>query len=172
MKHAFDWYEIAQELYGESISSGSLYLITGFYKARSWSLGSFHDAIATEPRHIRVVPREGKVTTAGRDWTCTFPVEYRDGPPSHNGNVNQTVFISGFKIAVRDDVIGWLSKKFEVHPMPAVRPRKGSRCCASFLMWLFGKKNPSKETDGGADDNRALSQVCITGRFHVFPMTQ
>ncbi|KAF8546153.1 hypothetical protein OG21DRAFT_1427840, partial [Imleria badia] len=38
MERAFDWYEIAKELYGESVSSDSLYLITGFYKARSWSL--------------------------------------------------------------------------------------------------------------------------------------
>ena len=178
MERAFDWYEIAKERYGESMSSGSLYLITGFYKARSWSLGSFHDATNTEPRHIRVVPRKVDGTTAGRDWKCTFPVQYRDGPgPGHNGNVNQTIFISGFKIAVRDDVIGWLSQKSEVQPVPAVRPRKDPRCCASFLMWLFGKKNPSKRLRGvtaGSDVNHvpALSQVGIMGRFHVFPMTQ
>ncbi|KAF8549075.1 hypothetical protein OG21DRAFT_1448346, partial [Imleria badia] len=41
MKHALEWYEIARELYGESINNGSLYLLTGFYKARSWSLASF-----------------------------------------------------------------------------------------------------------------------------------
>ena len=177
MERAFDWYEIAKERYGENMSSGSLYLITGFYKARSWSLGSFHDATNTEPRHIRVVPRKVDGTTAGRDWKCTFPVQYRDGPgPGHNGNVNQTIFISGFKIAVRDDVIGWLSQKSEVQPVPAVRPRKDPRCCASFLMWLFGKKNPSKRLRGvteGSDVNHvpALSQVGIMGRFHVFPMT-
>ena len=49
MERAFDWYETAKEHYGEDISSGSLYLITGFYKARSWSLASFHDATTTEP---------------------------------------------------------------------------------------------------------------------------
>ena len=107
VEHAFEWYEIAKERYGESIGSDSLYLITGFYKARSWSLASFYDTMATEARHIRVVPREGEGTTSGRDWKCTFPVQYRDGPgPGHNGSVNQTVFISGFKIAVRGDVLG------------------------------------------------------------------
>ncbi|KAF8553279.1 hypothetical protein OG21DRAFT_1267503 [Imleria badia] len=162
MERAFDWYEVAKEHYGESISSGSLYLITGFYKARSWSLASFHDATTTEPRHIWVVPRsEG--TNPGRKWMYTFPVECRDGPgPDHNGSVNQTIFISGFKIAVRDDVLGWMSQKPDVQPVPAVRPRKVS-CFSRFLMRLFGKKNTSKRPrreNGGADVNDvpALSQ--------------
>ena len=178
MEHAFDWYEITKQLYGESIRNDSLYLITGFYKARSWSLASFHDATTTEPRHIWVVPREGESTNAGRDWKCTFPVQYRDGPgPGHNGSVNQTVFISGFKIAVRDDVFGWLSQKPEVQPVPALRPRKGPCSCARFLLWPFGKEDPSKRRrggNGGADVNPvpALSQVGIIGQFHVLSMTQ
>ncbi|KAF8548780.1 hypothetical protein OG21DRAFT_1515937 [Imleria badia] len=163
MEHAFDWYEIAKEHYGESISSGSLYLITGFYKARSWSLASFHDATGTEPRNIKVIPREGEPTIARREWMCTFPVQYRDGPgPDHNGSVNQTIFISGFKIAVRDDVLGWMSQKPKVQLVPADRSRKGP-CFTRCLMWLFGKKNTSKRShreNGGADvkDVPALSQ--------------
>ena len=178
MERAFDWYEIAKEHYGESISNGSLYLVTGFCKARSWSLGSFHDATATEPRHIRVVPREGEDTTAGRDWKCTFSVQYRDGPgPSYNGNVNQTVFIRGFKIAVRDDAFGWLSQKPNVQPVPAVRPRKGPCGCARFLMRPFGKDIPLERrrgANGGADVNHvpSLSQVGIIARFLVFSMIE
>ncbi|KAF8549067.1 hypothetical protein OG21DRAFT_1515569 [Imleria badia] len=164
VERAFDWYEVAKELYGESISSGSLYLVTGFYKARTWSLASFSDAAAaTEPRHIRVMPRNGDGTTAGRDWKCSFPVQYRDGPgPGHNGSVNQTIFISGFKIAVRDDVLGWMSQKPEVQPVPDVRPRQRP-CFSRFLKRLFGKKNTSKRPrreNRGADvkDVPALSQ--------------
>ncbi|KAF8545968.1 hypothetical protein OG21DRAFT_1451313 [Imleria badia] len=164
MDHAFDWYEIAKQHYGESISSSSLYLITGFYKARSWSVASFHDSTGTEPRNIRVVPREREGTTARREWMCTFPVQYRDGPgPDHNGSVNQTVFISGFKIAVRDDVLGWLSQKPKVQPVPADRSRNKGPCFSRFLTRFFGKKNTSKRRrrdNGGAyvNDVPALSQ--------------
>ena len=176
MEHAFDWYEIAKEHYGESISNGSLYLITGFCKARCWSLGSFDDATTTEPRHIRVVPREGEGTTAGKYWDCTFSVQHRDGP-GHNGNVNQTVFIRGFKIAVRDDAFGWLSQKPDVQPVPAVRPRKGPCGCVRFLMRPFGKDNPLERRRGanrGADVNHepSLSQVGIIARFLVFSMIE
>ncbi|KAF8549076.1 hypothetical protein OG21DRAFT_640744 [Imleria badia] len=74
-----------------------------------------------------VVPREGEGTTTRREWMCTFPVQYRDGPgPGHNGNVNQTVSISGFKIAVRDDLLGWMFQKPVVQPVPADGSGKGS----------------------------------------------
>ncbi|KAF8556914.1 hypothetical protein OG21DRAFT_1520796 [Imleria badia] len=157
MEHAFDWYEIAKEHYGESISNGSLYLITGFYKARSWSLASFHDATDTEPRNIRVVPREREGATARREWMYTFPMQYRDGPgPDHNGSVNQTVFISGFKIAVRHDVLGWVSQKPKVQPVPADRSHNKGPCFSRLLTRLMGKKNTSKRprrANGGADVN-------------------
>ena len=105
-------------------------------------------------------------------------MDYRDGPGlAHNGSDNQTVFIRGFKIAIRDDVVGWLSQKPEIQPVPAVRPRQGPCGCASFLMRPFVKNNPSKRrrgANGGADVNHVpgLSQVSIIGRFHVFSMTQ
>ena len=174
MERALDWYDIAKKDYGERISNGSLYLITGFYKARSWSLASFRDATTTGPRNLTLVPRKDGDTTAGRDWKCTFSVQYRDGPgPSHNGSVNQTVFVNGFKIAVRDDVFGWLFPKSEVQQVPAVPPRKGRYdCCTRFLTWLFGERNYSKPphgANGGAD--AALSQVGIIGLLHVCSMT-
>ncbi|KAF8549329.1 hypothetical protein OG21DRAFT_1556148, partial [Imleria badia] len=37
-RHGDDWYRFAEERLGRMISHDSLYLITGFYKARSWSL--------------------------------------------------------------------------------------------------------------------------------------
>ena len=182
-KHAFDWYKIARERYGESISNSSLYLITGFYKTRSWSLASFCDATPTESRHIKVVTRDGESTISGRDWKCTFPVQYRDGPgPGDNGNVNQTVFISGFKIAVRDGLLSQAQGP-DVQPVPAVRPRE--RLCCGFamllamLMKVFCKKNTPKlrrGADEGADDDHVAptfkSQVGIMSLFHIFSMTE
>ncbi|KAF8415203.1 hypothetical protein L210DRAFT_2747694 [Boletus edulis BED1] len=164
MEHAFDWYQIVQEHCGESVRNGSLYLLTGFYKAPSWSLASFHDGTGTEDRHIWVVPREGERKAAGRVWRHTFPLQYRDGPESAQyGSVNQTVFIRGFKIAVRDDVLGWLSQKPDLLPVPAVPPRKAPCGFARFLVRLLGKKNTSKrrhKVDGTADVNHVprLSQ--------------
>ena len=182
IERAYGWYKVAKEQYGESISGGSLYLITGFYKAKSWSLASFNDATTTESRHIKVtvVPQDAEGIISRRDWDCTFNVEYRDGPgPGPNGNENQAVFIRGFKIAVRDDILGWLSQtqEPEVQPVPAVRPRKRPCGFAMFLMRVFCKKNtpkPPRGEGGGArgDPVPALSQVGITSQFHIFSMTE
>ncbi|KAF8552604.1 hypothetical protein OG21DRAFT_102487 [Imleria badia] len=178
MERAFDWYEIAEEL-DERISSGSLYLITGFYKARSWSLGSFNDATGAEHRNIRVLPREGEGTIAGREWKPTFSMQHRDGPRhDHHGNVNQTVFIRGFKIAVREDALGWMSQKPqkpEVQRVPADRPREAPCCFTGFLvwlfcklMWLFGKNSNSKRPrreNGGVDVNHVPYSL-LSQPFH------
>lgn len=148
MERALDWYEIARKRYGESMGACSLYLITGFYKTRSWSLASFNDPTSIEHMNrpsIKLVRQESTEggSTTGRGWECTFHAEYRDGPGSnHNGNVNQAVYISGFKIAVREDVLGWWAQGPVVEPVPAIR--RPYRCAsARFLKQLFGKKRPT-----------------------------
>ncbi|KAF8549065.1 hypothetical protein OG21DRAFT_1488841 [Imleria badia] len=144
MKHAFDWYKIAKEHYGECFGSDSLYLVTGVSKARSCSL-----------------------THPGGDYhgTFPFPVQYRDAP-GRDGNVNQTVFISGFKIAVRDDVLGWISRKLEANPAPVIRSRKGLFGFARFLMRLFGKKNTSKRPRKGISDADVNHVPALSQPFH------
>ncbi|KAG6376756.1 hypothetical protein JVT61DRAFT_1778 [Boletus reticuloceps] len=170
MAHALNWYEIAKTRYGESVSNSSLYLITGFYKARSWSLASFDDVTAADKGSIRVEPRDGERTAAGRVWRNTFPLQYRDGPdPGQYGGINQTVFISGFKIAVRGALLGWRSLKGEVQPVPDVRPHKDAGGIARFLR-LYGDENSSKlrrSAARGADVThvRTSSQVGIIVQF-------
>jgi hypothetical protein len=151
----------------------SLYLITGFYKARSWSLASFNDPTSIEHmnrRSIKVVRQESTEggSTTGRGWECTFHAEYRDGPGSnHNGSVNQAVYISGFKIAVREDVLGWWAQGPVVEPVPAVR--RPYRCAsARFLKQLFGKKRPTHGV-GTIEHSPSLSPVShyLTCSLHL-----
>ncbi|KAF8553282.1 hypothetical protein OG21DRAFT_1510417 [Imleria badia] len=163
IEHAFDWYEIARKRHGESIGGCSLYLITGFYKARSWSLASFHNATGTQlnTRRIKVVPRDIGESKAGRYWECTFPVDCRDGPGgNHNGSANQTVYISGFKIAVRDDVLRWWTQEPVVEPVPALRPPARPCRFVRVLKQLFGGKEGSKyrRKSGNVNHVPALTQ--------------
>ncbi|KAF8432207.1 hypothetical protein L210DRAFT_3558656 [Boletus edulis BED1] len=164
MEEAFDWYRLAQETCGDNIRNGSLYLLTGFYKAQCWSLASFNHATVTQDRHISVAPRKVGSTAAGRNCHCTFGLDYREGPaPGQYGSVNQTVFVRGFKIAVRDDVLGYLSQKSDVLPVPAGPPREDPRGFVWCLMRLFCKRNTPKRrrrANGVADVDRVpqLSQ--------------
>ncbi|KAF8415452.1 hypothetical protein L210DRAFT_3560718 [Boletus edulis BED1] len=90
MKSALDWYEFAKKRYGiqHHDLDRSLYLITGFYKARSWSLGSFNNHMGATGRilarrkdknpkvyplcsYCRVVILIGKVDYAQRKRLCS-----------------------------------------------------------------------------------------------------
>ena len=45
IQNAVDWYSFATQTLQREISNHSMYLITGFYKAHSWLLTSFQDAL-------------------------------------------------------------------------------------------------------------------------------
>ncbi|KAF8556855.1 hypothetical protein OG21DRAFT_530348 [Imleria badia] len=118
IRHAVDWYECATEEGGRLISNDSLYLITGFHKAHSWSLGAAGRSVSSlhEQRSAKFKVgqiHEGGLTAEAYSWEATHGFEGRVGPmhpyqlPNHilsggirGGVPNQTVFIRGFRITV------------------------------------------------------------------------
>ncbi|KAI9455531.1 hypothetical protein HD554DRAFT_2042764 [Boletus coccyginus] len=90
----------------------SLYLVTGVYTARSWTLASFDKGLPG--RGILVEQPHGE--TGAYKWTCAFQADCRPGPRD-NRYENQTVLIKGFKMTVRlagkltvvEHVTGWQS---------------------------------------------------------------
>ncbi|KAF8119619.1 hypothetical protein EV363DRAFT_293648 [Boletus edulis] len=122
MNRALDWFEFAKKRYGGQHFNRSLYLITGFYKTRSWSLASFNNR----------TDDTGKIW-AQRDSSnpniyllrSTFSSDCRHGT-SRSGHNNQTVFITGFKITVAS----WL-------PDPIVLRVTESETVWSILVHLF-----------------------------------
>ncbi|KAI6012903.1 hypothetical protein BKA83DRAFT_4364678 [Pisolithus microcarpus] len=95
MKNALDWYEFAKKCYDDPHLDRSLYLITGFYKAPFWSLGSFNehkdDTGTIEARRDDANPNVYLLKFSFyADWRCCRG--------DAGQSVNQTVFIVGFKI--------------------------------------------------------------------------
>ncbi|KAI6101854.1 hypothetical protein F5141DRAFT_1204630 [Pisolithus sp. B1] len=102
-KNALDWYEFAKKCYGVQYFDRSLYLITGFYKARSWSLGSFNNPTNTTGK---ILARRDDNNLNVYLLEFTFPADHRHSRrDDDSGKTNQTVFITGFKITVSS----WLS---------------------------------------------------------------
>ena len=118
---ALDWYEFARERNGGQHLDRSLYLITGFYKAPSWSLGSFNDPDASAGE---IIVEKGKDDPNIRLLRFSFTGDRRH---SLGGNgVNQTIFICGFKIAVKS----WL-------PAPVVMKATEPQTALSSLVYSF-----------------------------------
>ncbi|KAH0832851.1 hypothetical protein J3R83DRAFT_11778 [Lanmaoa asiatica] len=107
LQHAADWYDFAERRLNRIIDHDALYLITGFYKARSWSLASFPNVAGTNEFPVRFTVAQSP------EWNYTWrherPMDTRIGLPDDlsNGIPNQAVFISGFKIAVSDELLVW-----------------------------------------------------------------
>lgn len=92
-KNAVHWYEFAKSCYGVQDLDRSLYLVTGFHKARSWLLGSFNNPKGTTGKIL--VKKDSENPNPYLHFT--FTGDRRD---SLVGNkANQTVFITGFKIS-------------------------------------------------------------------------
>ena len=93
-KNALDWYKFAKKRYDDEQLARSLYLITGFYKARSWSLGSFNNPTDGTGK---ILARKDDNNPNTYLLEFAFSADHRHGD---SGSVNQTVFITGFKITV------------------------------------------------------------------------
>ncbi|KIK65220.1 hypothetical protein GYMLUDRAFT_386797 [Collybiopsis luxurians FD-317 M1] len=100
-KCARSWYNHVNGPLARGAHNGALYLITGFDKARAWGAVSFINA---DPGgvHLEYVP---KPPEHGGQWPryffrkCDFASSSSDSDAS--GNQSGTVFLRGFKIAVR-----------------------------------------------------------------------
>lgn len=124
IRNAVDWYNFAEQRLGRIISHDSLYLITGFYKARSWSLAAYRQGAGAGEASAQfkaVQVGRGNIA-ASYTWETTHAMDWRVGPSDqyYNGIANQTVFIQGFKIAVREGILG--AKRVNVKAdFPSVR---------------------------------------------------
>jgi hypothetical protein len=164
IQHAVDWYNFAEQRLGRIISHDSLYLITGFYKARSWSLASYQHASGTGAGYAQFKAVEvggGNISTS-YTWETSHAVDWRVGPSDqyYNGIANQSIFIQGFKIAVRSSILGTKWVKVKAQP-PVVRPQQvasyhglsrsniGTRLSSG---WFSAPAaNTSRETDADSD---------------------
>lgn len=123
-RHGTNWYRFAEERLGRMISHDSLYLITGFYKARSWSLAAFENAAGSGEfsAQFKMAQVGGGNIAGDYTWETTRALDWRVGPVENYGIPNQSVFIRGFKIALRTDFLG--KKRIEVK---ADAPNTGSK---------------------------------------------
>ncbi|KAG8216775.1 hypothetical protein J3R82DRAFT_7019 [Butyriboletus roseoflavus] len=156
IQHALDWYAFAEQRLGRIISHDSLYLITGFCKARSWSLAAYQQAAGTGEASAQFKAVQvgiGNIASS-YTWETTQAMDWRVGPSDqyYNGIPNQTLFIQGFKIAIREGILG--RKRVNVKAdIPSVRP---------YRVEFYDRSWPSKLRSGGSG-SRSGSKAPRTG---------
>ena len=165
-QHGADWYRFVEERVGQIIGNDTLYLITGLHKTTSWSLAAFEKTAGTGeyPAQLRVSQAGRNNVTATCIWDTTRALDWRVGPIEKYEDPNQSVFIRGFKIALRTGMFGtkWISVKADA---PSTRPNPARSVSAvpgdSWLAYVFGGLTTNKCTEpsrsGVQDEAASLS---------------
>ena len=109
-RHAIDWYKYMLNK-GRDISNGSLYLVTKCVKSINWGTVVFYaHPIASD--HLRLVFSRD---SSRCQWDYCGKVDAREGPEStdiisSDKEPNQCVFLSGYKVMLRQDIWNKLLK--------------------------------------------------------------
>lgn len=120
IRNAANWYNFAEQHLGRLITHDSLYLITGFSKTSSWSVAAFHQATGTAESSAQFKALQvGESNNMSYTWETLRALDWRVGPQIDLGIPNQSVFISGFKIAIREGILGKKRVEVEVDTPPA-----------------------------------------------------
>ena len=162
-RNAVNWYNFAEQHLGRIIARDSLYLITGLYKTDAWSAAAFHQATGTAESSAQFKASQvGEGNNMSYTWETMRALDWRVGPRIDVGIPNQSVFVSGFKIAIREGILGKRRVEVEVDARPPLsRPAKfsnGSAGPSSFRsgnMWrrlvsrggTGGGRNPAEQTE-------------------------
>ncbi|KAJ3724082.1 hypothetical protein C8R42DRAFT_605495 [Lentinula raphanica] len=100
--HAASWYTHATVAMGRETRNGSLYLITGFDKARAWGSATFRNANA-EDVSLEFVPESsrGNSSYPSYDFRICHSAAATSDADGTYGEQSGSVFLRGYKIALR-----------------------------------------------------------------------
>ncbi|KIL63027.1 hypothetical protein M378DRAFT_731739 [Amanita muscaria Koide BX008] len=104
-RHGVQWYEYTMTR-GRDISNGALYLITSVTKCAQWGIAVFDRKCAPGQglRFAKKISLPFEKSTSKYHWkgSHTFPIKVAD---LNQGDVpNQSVFLRGYKIMIREDI--------------------------------------------------------------------
>ncbi|KAJ7255972.1 hypothetical protein C8J57DRAFT_1186187 [Mycena rebaudengoi] len=106
LKHAPNWYEFVNGDLGRMVGSGDLYLVTGVTKSTSWSVAALENQSGDGQVSLKL--KAAQVATVGASYSWEWEnasSSVNSGPCRLPGEElwhdNQTVFVRGFKVALR-----------------------------------------------------------------------
>ncbi|KAJ7096076.1 hypothetical protein C8R44DRAFT_748934 [Mycena epipterygia] len=118
LKHAQAWYDFLSSL-GHMVENGELYLVTGVDKSASWSVAAVENY--AEDCNVSLKLKTAQIGSAGASYTWEWETvaAFADSGPrrlpgEELGAKNQTVFLRGFRIAIRSLPWGKIPKAIPI----------------------------------------------------------
>ncbi|KAJ6561892.1 hypothetical protein B0H19DRAFT_1026709, partial [Mycena capillaripes] len=112
-KHAESWYKYVNETRGRELVNGSLCLITGHEKAKSWGMATFQNVPLQNGFHLSFGPTANLKKGFRHRWQGTHCL-HKHADSVNGSPLNQTTFIHAFTISVNEGIWGKLFGGAEV----------------------------------------------------------
>ncbi|KAJ7285226.1 hypothetical protein C8J57DRAFT_711744 [Mycena rebaudengoi] len=114
--HADSWYKFVNGPRGRGLENGSLYLITGWEKCPSWGMASFQAVPVEDEFQLSFKPTAGADTGYKYRWGRGNRAHRKqaDAPSGAASPINQTVFVHGLTISLRNSIWGRLFGDVEI----------------------------------------------------------
>ncbi|KAK7040124.1 hypothetical protein VNI00_009930 [Paramarasmius palmivorus] len=112
--HAVDWYSFVNGTLGREAENGSIYLVTGFDKSDAWENVLFDSTYSTQS--CSLIFNSGGIAD-GRmrlSRSSIFQSSITSRCSAHDAKTNQTLFIRGFRISLRQGPYSWLRGEIKV----------------------------------------------------------
>ncbi|KAJ6526914.1 hypothetical protein DFH09DRAFT_164603, partial [Mycena vulgaris] len=170
-QHAQNWYAFVNGDLSRMIGNGDLYLVTGVTKSTSWSVAAVKNHSGSGRMSLKL--KAAQVGTAGA--SCTWEWEtasssVNSGPRRRPGEEswqdNQTVFLRGFKIALRSTMLRrrlpkallivnseWSDVMPKTTSVPFSQPRSGPSSAGNLPQSAPGTSNSGSAS---SDDDESL----------------
>jgi hypothetical protein len=155
LKHAASWYEFVNGTLRRGVPNGSLYFVTGCDKTSSWGVASFSNT-STEGE-ISLTFKNAQVgggsVSFKWQWETYSPAAVRTGPElaegERNSQQNQCLFVRGYKVAVRDNLVARLMGAVKVSSAGESKPADITSNGSS-IPFVVGSKTTSsgRRSDG------------------------
>ncbi|KAJ7108635.1 hypothetical protein C8R44DRAFT_713915 [Mycena epipterygia] len=168
-KHAESWYKYVNgPARGRQLANGSLCLVTGWEKAKSWGMASYQYRDVSLQNEFRL--SFGPTNNAENGWKYRWqmgPAKHKcaDAPPIEGTPLNQTTFISAFTMTLGEGIwgrlfgdveIGQLTDSSLTNPGHGYVPFGSQGSTLSWSLNLFGGGAASggKKSTGGNPGNK------------------
>ncbi|KAJ7646642.1 hypothetical protein FB45DRAFT_998093 [Roridomyces roridus] len=138
-EHAESWYKYVNGTRGRELCNGSLLLVTGYEKAKSWGTATFRDVVTGSNEHFHLAFKPTADAASGYKYRWqTGPARQKhgDAPLFDNTPLNQTTFIHAFTISLGEGIWGRLFGRVEVNQLAATTELlKPSREYVPYSAW-------------------------------------
>lgn len=185
-KHAHSWYQFANGPLGREAVNGSLCLVTGCDKSKTWAAGAYSSASESNDFSFKFnIAKVGELGVAfNYSWDTDSSTTIRTGPELSRAEEalaprNQCNFMRGFRVSVRDGPMAALmgpAKLVSIENSKPSSPNRGGKGGYvpygdnSSTMWSWPSSNGSNSNGGGYRRAHAFEDEPEED-IHEFPLT-